>query len=452
MRLSISFRLGLAFAALWLVATSVILGVVWWQTSGYLDRSVDRLIATDVQGLSDLYRSDGLGGLVDTINARVLRRAQPDALYAVIDPQGRRLVGNLDAEGAARMARGWSTRSFSRAGTTATARFFATVVPEGFGIVVGRDITDSSELRSNLVEAIATGAVLALLGAVLTSLAFNWLLRTRLERVTRTARGIMAGDLSARVAVDGSGDAFDGLAGTLNGMLDRIQSLMEGLRQVSNDIAHDLRTPLTVLRGRLERLAAAPAETGGQAELQAALAQTDEILRIFEALLRISAIDTRPHRDAFVAVDLADVVRNIAEIYEPLAEEAGRRLQIDTPVSLAIRGDRQLLAQALANMVDNALKHGEGPVAIALAADDDGLRLSVSDRGAGVPAAERRKVLERFYRGDRARSTPGSGLGLAMVDAVARLHEGKVELSDNAPGLIVTLDMPRTAQRSPSGE
>jgi len=196
-----------------------------------------------------------------------------------------------------------------------------------------------------------------------------------------------------------------------------------------------------VLRSRLERLVDS-AGAGAREGLQDAINHTDEILRIFEALLRIAAIDARTHRSAFADVDLSDVARNVAEIYEPLAEENDRKIVLEIGPDVHVHADRQLLAQALANLVDNALKHGAGPVTISLAREAATIRLTVSDRGPGVPPEERKRVLDRFYRGDRARATSGSGLGLALAASVVRLHGGTIELDDNAPGLRVEIVLP----------
>ena len=443
MALSTSFRLSAGFAALWAIATAAVLGLVFWQTALYLDRSVDQVISTDAQGLSEVYRQDGLSGLVDTIRGRMLRGAPREALYLVGDSTGRRLAGNIDVAPSVAATRGWTTVPLERDGRKTQARVYIAAVREGFVLVVGRDVTERLELRRRIVEALALGLLLAAGIATLATLLFRRLVRRQVAGVAATASGIMAGDLSARVPSDGSGDAFDALAGTLNTMLERIQFLMEGMRQVSNDVAHDLRTPLAALRGRLERLVhAASADETVREGLQEALIDIDGILRTFESLLRIAAIDAGTQRKAFADFDLAEMMRSIAGIYEPLAEDAERPLTVQAPLNLSFHGDRQLLAQALANLVDNAVKHAAGPIAIAAEASEQAIRLSVTDRGPGVPAEERSRVVERFYRREPARATEGSGLGLALVAAVARLHGGRLELDDNVPGLRATLVLP----------
>ncbi|QQS10689.1 MAG: HAMP domain-containing histidine kinase [Rhodospirillales bacterium] len=443
MRLSTSFRLSAGFAALWTAATAAVLGIVFWQTALYLDRSIDRLIAADAQALSEAYRQDGLGGLVDTIRGRIARDPQPDALYLVSDSAGRRVVGNIEAGPDTARATGWSTAPLARDGRRTQARLYTAAVREGFVIVVGRDVTERLELRARIVEALALGLALAAGGAVAATWFFGRVVRRRVAGVAATADGIMAGDLAVRVPRDGSGDAFDALAATLNTMLDRIQQLMEAMRQVSNDVAHDLRTPLAALRGRLERLADGGEAGASNDGLRDALADIDGILGTFESLLRIAAIDAGTRRTAFADVDVAGILRGVAEIYEPLAEAAGRVLAVDAPPVLTLRGDRQLLAQALANLLDNALKHGAGPIALSADADASTVTLSVSDRGAGIPPDERPRVVERFYRREAARATPGSGLGLSLVAAIARLHGGRLSLEDNAPGLRARLALPR---------
>jgi signal transduction histidine kinase len=358
------------------------------------------------------------------------------------------MVGNLDAEVAHAVPTGWSTRELPHVGTRVTARIYASPVPEGFGIIVGRDVTDRAALRASLLEALATGAILSLAVAILASLTFNWLIRSRLERVASTARGIVAGDLSARVTVDGSGDAFDNLAGTLNAMLDRIQQLMDGMRQVSNDIAHDLRTPLTRLRQRLEH---AKRRATSVEELHEALthsiAQVDSILETFGALLRIAQIEAGGRTGMKMAVDVSKLLSGIAEDFAPAAEDQGQRLVADIDPQLRAEADPELLTQMVVNLIENAIRHSPPGAKIWVQAKSvgDGLELAVSDTGPGIPLQEREKVLRPFYRLEASRTTQGSGLGLSLVAAIAKRHDAKLSLSDNAPGLRVAVVLPAAA-------
>ncbi|OYZ87514.1 MAG: hypothetical protein B7Y01_04910 [Xanthobacter sp. 17-67-6] len=270
----------------------------------------------------------------------------------------------------------------------------------------------------------------------------------RIESMTATSETIMAGDLSGRLAVDGTGDEFDRLAQSLNTMLDRIEALMVGLKEVSDNIAHDLKTPLTRLRNRAEEaLRGAHSEEEWRAALETTIEESDSLMRTFDALLMIARAEAGQARDNMVDLDLGAIAENVAELYEPLADEQGMDLRVDAqPVE--VHGMRELLAQALANLVDNALKYGRaaegarGEIRVSLRRVGDEAVLEVSDRGPGIAPQDRERVVERFVRLDTSRSRPGSGLGLSLVAAVARLHGGSLAFSDNAPGLRATLRLP----------
>jgi signal transduction histidine kinase len=272
----------------------------------------------------------------------------------------------------------------------------------------------------------------------------------RVEAVRRTAQEIMAGDLSRRVPTRGTGDDFDQLSASLNEMLDRIQTLMEGLQQVSNDIAHDLRTPLTRLRQRLEtaRLKARTVEDYAGI-VDSTLGDTDQILRTFGAMLRIAQIEAGTARSRFTDVDLSAVLRAIVDLYAAFAEDQKQELTGHIAEGAIVHGDRELLTQMLVNLVENALRHSPAGtrIEVRLAREADGLHCSVSDDGPGIPSEEYDKVFRRFYRLDSSRATPGSGLGLSLVAAIAALHGVAIRLADNRPGLRVELRFPQAAPR-----
>jgi signal transduction histidine kinase len=264
----------------------------------------------------------------------------------------------------------------------------------------------------------------------------------KIETVSQTSRDIVAGDLQQRVPVRDRGDEFDHLAVSLNAMLDRIQTLMEGLRQVTTDIAHDLRTPLTRLRQRLE-LAQRPGVDSEtlRAVLDASRHDIDGILEIFSALLRIAQIESGARKAGFTEVNVSELLRTVIEVYRPALEEKGQQLQEAIDSDLAVRGDRELLMQLFANLLENAIRHSPAGAHVALMArnSSDMVEVSVADDGPGVPEALRPKVLQRFFRLESSRTTPGSGLGLSLAAAVATLHDAKLQLSDNGPGLRVTV-------------
>ncbi len=316
---------------------------------------------------------------------------------------------------------------------------------QGGVLVVASDIEDLRTLQREMLWSFAWAGGLAVILAVIGGLATSFLFRRRIGSITRTTRRIMGGELSERVAVSPNGDEFDRLALDVNAMLDRIEGLMDGLRQVSNDVAHDLRTPLTRLRQRLEAVRAGPQDIAlYQSALDAAVDDTDEILATFAALLRIAQIEAGARKAGFRRVDLSRVVATVAEAFTPSAEDQGRRLTTDITPDLSISGDPELLAQLVSNLIENALRHTPdgSPIAVTLSSWGDGVVLAVSDRGPGVPDAARDKVFRRFYRLDASRGAAGSGLGLSLVAAIADLHGMTVSLEDASPGLTVRLTLP----------
>jgi hypothetical protein len=306
------------------------------------------------------------------------------------------------------------------------------------------------ELRRLLADAMLWAAGIAVALGSVGAWAVRGLFRATLADVAATATAVSAGDLSRRVAVTGQGDEFDLLAETINDMLDRITRLMDGVRQVSNAIAHDLRTPITRARTRLED-AATHAES--EAELRAAIDRAqidlDGIVAVFQALLRIAEIEAGSRRSAFAVFDLAPVLLDLAELYDAAAEERGQRLEYEIPPTLRLFGDRDMIQQAVANLLDNAMKFAPGETVVRLSAKlaADGVSIIVADSGPGIPAAEIENATERFFRGEQSRSTPGSGLGLSLVLAVAQLHGGTLRLEDNAPGLCAVIRLPITEAR-----
>jgi signal transduction histidine kinase len=259
----------------------------------------------------------------------------------------------------------------------------------------------------------------------------------------------MEGDLAGRLEVTGSGDEFDRLADSLNAMLSRIEHLLYGVKDVSDNIAHDLKTPLTRLRNRVEAALAGPADTANyRAALEATIEESDQLIKTFNALLMIARIEAGSPDGAMTDVDADAIVQDVAELYEPVAEETGVELAVDTaPQPIMIRASRELLGQALANLIDNAIKYGapvDGKARIAISAGREGesLVLRVADNGPGIPAGDREHALQRFVRLEKSRTQPGSGLGLSLVAAVARLHHGTIELGDGNPGLVVTMRLP----------
>lgn len=441
------FRLAVAYVALFGSSALVLLAFIYWSTAGFMLRQADETIEAEIAGLAERYQNGGLSGLTDLIEERLARQPSGSSLYLVTDANRRPLVGNLSAWPAVPPDEsGWlNFRLDTRDDEPihwARARSFR--LRGGFLLLAGRDMYELQAIRSTIVRTMVWGLVLmtllALLGGLLVS-------RGRIRRVAVIKEAIddfVAGDLTRRIPQDPTGDDIEQLIGNLNQTLEELEKLVDGVRRVSDNIAHDLRTPLARLKHRLESLQQQVQDEQRREIVENAVAEADGLLDTFNALLRIARIESGERRQAFATVDLGALISDVAELYGPLLEEAGLSLEIDTDADLEIIGDRDLLFQALANLVDNALKHVPtgGGVQLEAGRDRQGLLLTVSDNGPGIPDDERERVLERFHRLDSSRSTPGAGLGLSLVAAVAELHQIRLDLQDNSPGLRVELRLP----------
>lgn len=454
---SAGLRLAMIYAALFGMSALALVLFLWWETAGLLDRQVEAAIRADAQGLSERWEEGGLQALILTIHDRLVENVDDDAIYLVVGPDGQRITGNLEIwPKGVTMPDVWYELLVSRAGVRSPARVRRFDLESGYHLLVGRDVRTRSQLRRLLTDslfwALFVVAGLGLAGA----LAMRGLFRRMVANVTATAAAISGGDLTHRVRVSGRGDEFDRLAEAINDMLDRIARLMDGVREVSNAIAHDLRTPITRARMRLEDAAGhAKTEEDLHAAIDRAQADLDGIVAIFQALLRIAEIEAGARRSAFAPLDVAPLLADLAELYGAVAEDAGLMLELAIAPDLPFFGDRELIQQAVANLLDNAVKFSPPGSVVELVADQPAgaLRIVVGDHGPGIPEEDRRHATERFYRGETARSTPGSGLGLSLVQAVAQLHHGVLQLEDNAPGLRAVLSLPAPVRLpSPRGE
>lgn len=422
----------------------VLAAFVWWSTAGVLERQTDAAIETESQNLSERYAEDGLPGLIELIRQRMDTNIDDDAVYLLTDPAYKPLVGNLDKwPPTLTIDRERDEFRLMRTGGPAAqviARRFE--LPGGFHLLVGRDVESKNQLSGLIANAMLWAAFIAVALGSVGALLVRSLFRATLADVSATAGAIGMGDLTRRVRISGQGDEFDRLAETINDMLERIEQLMDGVRQVSNAIAHDLRTPIARARARLEDAAThAHGEEELRAAVERAVTDLDGIVAIFQALLRIAEIEAGARRSAFAPFDAAPVLRDMGELYEAVAEDKGQRLVVDLPERLTMVGDRDLLQQAVANLLDNALKFTPegGTIALSAGVEASGVVVSVADGGPGMAEEDMARATERFFRGDQARNTPGSGLGLALVAAVAALHGGSLTLEDNAPGLRAVL-------------
>ena len=458
-----AFRLTLVYLFLFALFAASLLGYFAWNTRRLITEQITTTVNAEFAELNDLYSRRGLRGLVNAIENRAMR---PGAnLYLVTTPTGQAVAGNVAALGNGIMATtGWSETLYHRLDEQRKAPHRALVrvdeLSSGFRLLIGRDLEERRRIFSIVAKAAQWSmlivVVLGLAGGVFVA---RRVLR-RIDAMTGTTRRIMEGDLSGRLPVGRSGDELDRLADNLNAMLERIETLMTGLKEVSDNIAHDLKTPLTRLRNRAEE---ALATSGNEADYRAALERTieesDGLIRTFNALLMIARAESGQVRGNMDNFDAAEVANGIHELYEPLAEDNGMTLRVVTQPA-PLHGNRELISQALANLVENAIKYGRpaspiqppgpemasdaklGEILIEARRDGDTVLLSVTDHGPGIPEADRKHAIERFVRLEASRTQPGSGLGLSLASAVATLHRGELRLSDAEPGLRATLAIP----------
>ena len=440
-------------------SVSALLFFTYWNTRRTLDAQTDQIIEADIIGLNEQYQHFGLPGLVETVRSRSLHQGQ--ALYLVADGLHHIVAGNLEfwpqvsstAPGA--MVEFDYDRPLNGKLETRRARGRVFPLAADFMILVAQDVHDRYLTERMFTTTLPwTVLLILILGTVGGALLSRNMLR-RLDTINRTSGEIIKGDLSRRVPLNGSGDEFDALAENLNRMLDRIERLMKGLREVTDSVAHDLRTPLNRLRNRLEESVARLNASGAQAgEIERAIAETDQLIGTFNALLLIAETDAGTTRAAMSPLELNGVAADVVELYEPLADEKKISLMLVPGASVAIEGNRSLIAQALANLVDNAIKYtpAGGKVRIRAAVTPDNVELSVADSGPGIPLADRPRVTERFVRLEASRNSPGTGLGLSLVAAVAHFHNAELTLEDNMPsGLKVVLRFPNGAIRAVPG-
>ena len=461
---STPFRLTLACMGAFVVAAALIVGFIAWRANDLLTNKVVETLEAEITGLREQYQAGGAERLAAVV---AQRSSQPgSSLYMLIDATGRKVAGNLDRVPAEidGTARG-SIFSYARPAPERAAKALRlavgvpVAVPGGLMLVVGRDIEDLHRFAGSMGQlGLWSIALLSILGLG-AGLAVSRSVLRRIETITDASRTIMAGDLSKRIPLNGSGDELDRLSENLNGMLARIEELIGALREVSDNIAHDLKTPLTRLRNRAE---AALAHPDGAASYRDGLVKTieeaDELIKTFNSLLLIARLEAGAVAESMGPADPASIVADVAELYEPVAEEAGLALETSVTKGLSLNVNRELVSQAVANLVDNAIKYSadegrppradgaaHGKIALSMTRVGNAIEISVADRGPGVAPEDRERALQRFVRLEKSRSRPGSGLGLSLVAAVARLHGGSIRLADNAPGLRAVFRLPLRA-------
>ncbi|MGY6567669.1 MAG: sensor histidine kinase [Salinarimonas sp.] len=450
-----AFKLSAFYLVVFAVTIFLTLGYVTWNAQRLVNQQMVSTIEAEITGLAEQFERGGLPRLIRSINRR--SRSPSASLYLITTPAGRPIAGNVEAVSTRLLAQPGEHRiSYERVTGEEGAQVHRALVrvyhlPGGNRLLVGRDIEESERMR----DVVRRAFLWSLFWVFLFGGVGGWIVAKRLlgrvEAMTLTTRSIMAGDLGGRLAIAGTGDELDRLAESLNTMLGRIEELMAGMRQVSDNIAHDLKTPLTRLRNRADgalREARTPEEL--RTALEGAIEESDNLIRVFNALLMIARLEAGNAEDLVRDFDAAATVTDVAELYDAVAEEAGMRLETQITPDLPVRGSPELLAQALSNLIDNALKYAgpdgerETSKVIRLIAGREGGRVTISlrDNGPGIPEEARERVVKRFVRLEDSRNRPGFGLGLSLVTAIARLHGGSLRLEDGAPGLVASLDLP----------
>jgi len=449
---STPFRIAAKYAALFAASVVVLFAVVYWLVTDESKIALRAVIEQDTRALVEIYRAQGTKGLAEAVRSRVTEARDGDAIYALEDKNGVLLAGNAGLAGPVVGWRQVQLESASHKHTDGDEKenFLVHVVPVGDTVLlVGRSLFGLKEVQEVLLRALAWALGLTVVMALAGGIGLGHSALRRIEVINRATREIIEGNLSRRVPTGGTRDELDRLAGNINLMLDRIEQLMANLQQVTNDIAHDLRTPLGRLRQVLEtaRLKDSRVEEY-QAAIDRAIEQADTILDTFAALLRIAQIESRARRGRFASVDLSEIANRILEAYETVAEDAGQTLAGDIAAGVYVRGDKDLLTQMLANLVENTTTHCPAGTTVTVSLSAGAApTLTVADTGPGIPVEAREAVLRRFYRLEKSRTTPGSGLGLALVKAIADLHNAALTLSDNQPGLCAGIQFPAAPDR-----
>ena len=451
-----AFRLTLAYLTVFALFAVFLLGFFALNTRRLITEQITTTVNAEITGLSEQYQQGGIRRLVLIVEVR--SRRPGSSLYLVTTPTGEGLAGNVGSLEPGTLDRtGWSETIYRRLEEPEATEHHALVrvseLPGGFHLLVGRDLEERARLYSIVADAGRWSAALVLVLGLAGGFFVSRRVLKRVDAMTDTARTIMAGDLSGRLPIAGTGDELDRLAFNLNAMLERIESLLLGFREVSDNVAHDLKTPLTRLRNRCEAaLRNAQDDRDYRAALESTIEESDGLIRTFDALLMIARAESGEAGEGMETFDAAEIVQGVGELYEPLADEKGLSLRVDAPGPAMIKGYRELVSQALANLIDNAIKYAPSQagadgaateIVVTASVEGDRIALTVCDRGPGIPPADRSRVVERFVRLEQSRSEPGSGLGLSLVAAVARLHGGELRLDDNAPGLKASIILPR---------
>jgi signal transduction histidine kinase len=458
-----TFQLTAIFIILFVVFAIGILGYIAYQSSITIQQAQVRGIERELNRLEREYRRGGTRGLVVAIQ-RIARGAGP-GIYFVADQNGVGVAGNIATVPFVVLDNpGQHTFTYQRdrpfratdpdaeADTTGVALVRSFILPSGYRLVVGRDIVERRGFAVIIFQAFFWGVIMIVILSIIAGVFTARRVLRRLDAIADTSNQIMSGNLSQRVPVTRRNDEFDRLATNLNAMLDRIEQLMQGMKQVTDNIAHDLKTPLTRMRNKVERaLHGNMDEQSARSALEATIAESDQLLKTFNALLLIARIEAGAPASALVKIQVAEMLTDLVELYAPVAEDAGLVISADAPEGLELMANRELVGQALVNLIENAIKYAQsgnpgdqnvGQVTVRARRGDRQVIFEVADQGPGIPEKERERVLKRFVRLEESRTEPGSGLGLSLVAAVARLHKGQLEILSNDPGTLIRLSLP----------
>jgi signal transduction histidine kinase len=451
---SSTLRLALIWIGIFGTAVIALLGYIYWSTASYMLRQSDQAIAMELVTLREAYTRAGREQLIAAIAQRMAGGQRESGVYLLADPSGAALAGNLATwPENLKEPGGWGNFRVPEwkpnAARQPLLRATFERLPDGTRLLVGKDIAELDQVADRINTALLLTTLLIVAVAAAASASITRRTVGRIESINATSRAIMQSGLSERIPLRGTKDEWDELATNLNSMLDRIETLMGEVKQFTDNVAHELRTPITRLRGRLEKSYNSLREGDAHKSMIAdTIADLDSVQRIFSSLTRISQIEASDRTAAFRTIDLAEIVREVVELFDAAAEEKGGQLETIGDQRVLVTGDRDLLFDAVANLVDNAIKHGRdaGRVTVEVRQSDAGSAIAVSDEGPGIPSDEIRNVFKRFYRLERSRQNPGNGLGLSLVAAVARLHAAQIETFDNAPGLTIRLWFPASAR------
>jgi signal transduction histidine kinase len=445
---TVAFRLALGYGIMVLAAVAVICTILYLGTVGVLDREINGKLYWISDRLTKHFEERGLEGVQQGIDQLLTDGVDTDTeVFLLVGPDGKKISGNIDpVTGTAMRLDRLVDKPVVRYGRLSTSRLLPRELSNGAFLIVGRDMQDVHDINQLVLRSLAIGGVLAVLIAVGGAILFRNQLEHRVAAIRHTVLEIEAGDLSRRIPVFDSNDEFTRLNQDINHMLDQIQHLMEGVRNVSNAIAHDLRTPLGRIRSLLDEALRNERNVPKLASAATnAIRQIDDLTIVFDKLLQIAEAESGARRQSFELVALKEIVRDVVEFYDAAAEAKGICLTVGIEGEPTTLGDRDLLASATANLVDNALKYAgrDATVRVQAVQDRSTVSIVVQDNGPGIPAEEREKVMTRFYRGDRSRSLPGNGLGLPIVSSISHLHAGSFALEDASPGLRALIVLPR---------